>query len=129
MANPQATTAQPQAPESSMPPRLRCAPSRLKPANQYAAKPPEKTREAFYGSPEFREWRAAVFTRAGGRCEWPGCTKSKAKGDRMYADHIHERKHGGADLDPVNGQCLCHAHHEAKRAIARKQWLEEGIGG
>jgi 5-methylcytosine-specific restriction endonuclease McrA len=37
----------------------------------------------------------------------------------VIADHIVERKDGGADLDPNNIELLCHAHHQKKTALAR----------
>ena len=39
----------------------------------------------------------------------------------MFADHIVERKDGGADLDPRNGQCLCGRHHTMKTAQTRDE--------
>lgn len=81
-----------------------------------SAKPPPKTVDPFYTSPEYRAWRAIVISRAGGRCEAPGCGRRER---RMFADHIIERKDGGVPLDPANGQCICGSHHSLKTIAAR----------
>ena len=99
---------------------LRCAKPMLRPRAALAARVPEKRAEPFYSTPEFRKWRAIVIGRAGGMCQWPGCGTTDG---RMYADHIVERKDGGADLDPANGQCLCAGHHSVKTVGERKKRL------
>lgn len=38
---------------------------------------------------------------------------------RLFADHITERRDGGASFDPMNGQCLCGGHHTLKTAAER----------
>lgn len=68
-----------------------------------------------------------VMTRAGGRCEEPGCDLKV--GDRGFCDHIIPHAEGGSDeLD--NLQWLCVSHHDAKtkREIARgnKRKAERG---
>src|SRR5215475_8186537 len=82
-----------------------------------------KTRDPFYASPEFREWRAKVVARAGGRCEamtyGSRCTKAQPA-HRLFADHIVEIRDGGAPFDVSNGQCLCGPHHLMKTAQARR---------
>jgi 5-methylcytosine-specific restriction protein A len=100
--------------------RLTSLGPRLTPLDTRRVKPPPKTVEPFYTLPEYRVWRAEVIRRAQGRCQWPGCGRAER---RMYADHIIERKDGGADLDPANGQCLCHKHHGLKTAAARNRRL------
>ncbi|MER8387296.1 HNH endonuclease [Mesorhizobium sp. M1380] len=75
-------------------------------------------------TPEHRAWRNQVLQRAAFRCEWVEngrrCIKA-APHDRLIADHIVERKDGGAPLDPANGQCLCGRHHTLKTAAARAE--------
>lgn len=102
----------------SLAPRIAPAPSRLPSTPKEAA--------AHYQTPEHRAWAADVIRRAGGRCQWPGCTKG-APEHRMFADHITELSDGGAALDPANGQCLCGAHHSAKTAAARAARLAKPI--
>jgi hypothetical protein len=86
------------------------------------AKPPPKTADAYYTTPEHRAWSALVIKRAGGRCQWVEngirCTKAYPH-HRMLADHIVEVKDGGALLDPANGQCLCVQHNTRKGLKAR----------
>lgn len=71
---------------------------------------------------EHKAWRQAVLTRAGYRCEaienGRRCPKA-APQHRMFADHIVERRDGGALLDPANGRCLCGSHHTTKTAAVR----------
>jgi hypothetical protein len=83
------------------------------------ARAPDKRADPHYLTPEHRAWRAAVITRAGGRCEAVDeagrrCWRSEAKGHRMFADHIVELADGGAPLDLANGRCLCGSHHNSK---------------
>lgn len=74
-------------------------------------------------TPEHKAWRKAVLERAGHRCQaienGHRCTKA-APAHRMFADHIIERKDGGAALDVRNGQCLCGSHHTSKTLAARR---------
>jgi len=69
--------------------------------------PRPKVSDPYYSTPEHRAWRLAVCRRAGWRCEWidngQRCEKSIATGDRMFADHIKERRDGGADPMVVMG--------------------------
>ena len=90
----------------------------IRSADLSIAKLPPKTADPHYLTPEHRAWRAAVIARAGGVCEWPGCGRREP---RMFADHIRERKDGGAELDLSNGQCLCGKHHSLKTARARAE--------
>jgi 5-methylcytosine-specific restriction protein A len=78
-------------------------------------------------TPKHRAWRSAVLRKAGWRCEAVEDGKRcevKAPA-RLFADHIVERKDGGAPLDPRNGQCLCGSHHTIKTAKARADRMAE----
>jgi len=88
----------------------------LRTADLSIVKVPPKVADPHYLTPEHRAWRAAVIARAHGICEWPGCGRREI---RMFADHIVERKDGGSDLDPSNGQCLCGKHHTFKTLKVR----------
>jgi 5-methylcytosine-specific restriction endonuclease McrA len=57
-----------------------------------------------------------VVARAGHRCQ--RCGRMNC---RLYADHIVERKDGGAVLDPSNGQALCASCHALKTSHARAE--------
>lgn len=108
-------------------PKIRTASPRLRPAVQTIGRVQPKQADAHYLTPEHRRWAAEVVERAGGRCQWPGCTKA-APQHRMVADHIVEVKDGGAPLDPANGQCLCVAHNTAKGAQARAARMARPAG-
>ncbi|MFG1205585.1 HNH endonuclease [Xanthobacter flavus] len=107
-------------------PTIRAHRSRLKPARQTIGTSTPKSRAPVYGTPEHREWSAAVIKRAGGRCQAPGCTRALPE-YRMYADHIREVRDDGAPLDLANGQCLCAVHHGAKTADQRRKRLAASI--
>lgn len=81
-----------------------------------------KQAEPFYQSQDYLAWRGHVIARAAGRCEaienGARCSKA-APLHRMFADHIKERRDGGAPFDADNGQCLCGRHHSLKTARAR----------
>lgn len=100
-------------------PRLSSAPSRVRPMPKVA--------DAHYLTPEHKAWAAEVFKRAGGRCQAPGCLKA-APEHRMFADHIVERKDGGAALALSNGQLLCGSHHSEKTAKARAARAGDRVG-
>jgi hypothetical protein len=66
--------------------------------------------------------RETIFTRAGGRCQWPGCGvpvhyewQCPLGGcDFDYqADHKHPHSKGGRTV-LTNGQCLCRRHNLVK---------------
>lgn len=86
------------------------------------AKPAPKRADPELLTPEHQAWRRQVLKRAGYRCQWvengKRCEK-RAPEHRLIADHVVERKDGGARLDPRNGQCLCGAHNTLKGARAR----------
>lgn len=76
------------------------------------AHPLEKQVDAELLTPEHRAWRLEVMRRAGWRCEHiEGGKRCNRSEPRMFANHIAERKDGGAKLDPLNGECLCGRHH------------------
>jgi hypothetical protein len=87
-------------------------------------KPPPKTVDPHYLTPEHQAWREGVIARAGRRCEdideatGRRCTKAEPL-HRMFADHIHERSDDGAPFDPANGKCRCGKHHSIKTARER----------
>jgi len=98
-----------------MSPRIKMFKPRIATIDTRCIKPPPKTVDAIYTTPQYREWRELVIARAGDRCEWPGC----CRGGRLYADHRHELKDGGAPFDPENGWALCAVHHGRKSAAER----------
>ena len=103
------------------PPRLKTFSSRLKTIDTRKVKPPEKVVESFYSSAKWVETRAAILNRDNYTCVRPGCGRHGGKfgGERMFVDHIVERKDGGADFDPENLETLCGGHHTEKTHAAR----------
>jgi len=105
--------------------RLKALPSRLRLLDTRAVKPvvTVKQADAELLTAAHRAFRQVVCERAGWRCEWVEdgvrCTRSRARGDRMVADHVVERADGGSATDPDNGQCLCVRHNTAKGTMAR----------
>lgn len=104
-------------------PTLRCLRPNLAIADTRIARPPAKTADPHYQTPEHRAWRAEVIRRAGGRCQEPGCGRREP---RMFADHVVELRDGGAALDPANGQCLCGSCHTRKTIAARTARMARG---
>ncbi|MEM7301906.1 MAG: HNH endonuclease signature motif containing protein [Pseudomonadota bacterium] len=94
---------------------LRAVASRLATVPTRLRVPPKKA-ERFYQSKEWRALVARVNRERGSRCQVPGCGSTK----RVIADHIIERKDGGAELDPANIQLLCQSCHNAKTAKAKR---------
>lgn len=97
---------------------MRTLGGRLRSAAPQRLRTPPKEADPQYRDPRHAEWAREVVRRAGGRCQWPGCTKA-APAHRMVADHIVELKDGGARFDPANGQCLCVEHNTKKGVEAR----------
>ncbi len=86
-----------------------------------SAQPIAKKADAELQTPEHRAWRQQVLRAAGYRCQAVDSGKRchiRAP-ERLFADHIVERKDGGAKLDPRNGQALCSHHHSLKTAAER----------
>lgn len=77
-------------------------------------RPPPKTVDQFYTSPEWRALLAEIIRERGRRCEDCGKTNT-----RIYGDHIHEIKDGGAPLDKRNVRLRCGLCHGTKTAQAR----------
>jgi hypothetical protein len=76
-----------------------------------------RTTEPFYSSAEWRALVAHLIATRGRRCEDPQCTTPDRRADqRIYGDHIHELKDGGAPLDPANVMLRCAPCHGRKTA-------------
>src|SRR5690554_95167 len=104
--------------------RLRTIGQKLRPSSRFKIAPPPKRADSFYLSPE---WRALVDgemirrfgSKANARCEDAACKSPHRRGIRLFGDHIHERKDGGAPLDPANVMFRCGSCHSRKTAEAR----------
>jgi len=87
---------------------LKATPSRLKPAQQSRAAFAPKKADPFYLSPEWRKLRDTLIAERGRRCEACGKThEDDGSPVRLVADHSHERRDGGANLDKRNIKLLC----------------------
>jgi len=84
------------------------------------AQPPPKVAEAWYLTPEHKAWAAEVIRRSGNRCQDPTCRARHYPGQRLFADHIKERRdRPDLALDPSNGQALCGSAHTRKTNVER----------
>lgn len=106
---------------------LKAVGPRLKTLDTRTCRPPPKQADAELLTPEHRAWALEVKTRARWRCEDCGARGGKG-GVRLYADHIKERKDGGALLDPANGRCRCPPCHQRKTAAERARRLGAPAG-
>ena len=96
-------------------------PARLGAAPRGLASPP-KVADPFYLSPGWRRFAEAIKSQRGWVCEACGFDGSQGRSRRlMHADHVEERKDGGADFDPGNIRVLCQRCHNRKTAGAAKR--------
>ncbi len=98
-------------PLKSITPRLNTLSSTLRRA--------PKAVDPFYLTAEWKALARYIKQLRGYACEMCGKDFSKQR-HKLIADHIIERKDGGADLDPGNLQCLCAGCHNRKTAQARR---------
>ncbi len=94
---------------------------RITPSDTRRVKPAPKTADAELLTPDWKAMRERVSREAGGRCQTPGCGRPG-----RYADHIIERRDGGAVFDRANLMWVCAPCHgrkttdeRAKRAATR----------
>ena len=99
--------------------RLRNIGPRVAVIDTRRAKPPPKTVDPHYLTPEHRAWAAEGARLAGGRCQDPLCKTPHRTGIRLFADHVKELKDGGAPLDPNNRVMRCGSCHSRKTAEER----------
>ena len=80
--------------------------------------PPAKAVDPFYRSTDWVLLARAIKAQRGYRCE--ACDRDCSDNRRaLIADHVIERRDGGADLDPLNVRLMCLPCHNAKTAHAR----------
>lgn len=106
--------------------KLRSLPPLVGAIDMRTARPAPKTADPFYLSPEWRKLVARLIAKRGRRCEvrGPKCSDDGRGTVRLIGDHIHERKDGGAELDPSNIRLTCTACHNAKTAQERARRLK-----
>lgn len=104
--------------------KLRCMGPRLATIDSRRVRPPPKSVDPHYQTPEHRAWSKAVIERAGGRCQDAGHDPRRPRGGvRLFADHIHELRDGGAPFDLGNGAARCGACHSRITAARRARRL------
>jgi 5-methylcytosine-specific restriction enzyme A len=79
-----------------------------------SAKPPVKTANPFYLSPEWRALVAEIIRERGARCEDQQCGYPGRTGIRVFGDRIIELQDGGAPLDKANVMLRCGSCHAQK---------------
>jgi len=89
-------------------------PPRVKILAPLTASTIQKRRVPLYLTSGWRNLISHLLAQRGRRCEACGRT-----GCRIFGDHIHELKDGGAPLDPGNIRLLCGSCHSAKTARVR----------
>ncbi|WP_025885940.1 HNH endonuclease signature motif containing protein [Asaia prunellae] len=94
--------------------KLQCIPPAVRSVRTGIAAALPKQTKAIYLSPEWRGLISRLLAQRGRRCEVCGRT-----GCRIFGDHIHELKDGGAPLDPGNIRLLCGSCHSGKTARVR----------
>lgn len=99
--------------------RIKLVGPRIATLDARAVKAPPKRVDAFYTTPQYELWRAEVIERADGRCQDPLCKHPDRRGMRLFADHVHEIRDGGAPYDPANGLARCGSCHTRKTAEER----------
>jgi hypothetical protein len=76
-----------------------------------------RTTEPFYSSAEWRALVRDLIATRGRRCEDPRCDAPNVGVDqRLYGDHVHELRDGGAPLDAGNVMLRCAPCHGRKTA-------------
>jgi 5-methylcytosine-specific restriction enzyme A len=74
---------------------------------------PEKSVDPFYLSQGWRQFASVIKAQRGWQCE--ACKADMSSNRRAcHADHVIERRDGGADFDPLNIAVLCQACHNGK---------------
>jgi 5-methylcytosine-specific restriction protein A len=101
--------------------RLKALRSRLSAPPPRLMQPP-KTVDPFYLSDEWRKLRARRRLDP----DYYAARRRAKAGERLILDHVHERRDGGADLDPRNTEWLTMSEHQAKTATAR---AKRALGG
>jgi hypothetical protein len=81
-----------------------------------------KVADAFYLSPEWRALVRDLIAVRGRRCEDPQCRAPNVGADqKLYGDHIHELRDGGAALDAGNVMLRCAPCHGRKTAQTARE--------
>lgn len=91
------------------------------PVRVLGAVPAVKVALQFYASVEWRALVRRIVKARGRQCQDINCqTPNRGHGGRVYADHVHELRDGGAPLDERNVMLMCPSCHGRKTARARE---------
>jgi 5-methylcytosine-specific restriction protein A len=103
--------------DPTKPRRLRTLGGTVAGLDMRSTRPPPKMAEGFYQSVEWTKLRALLIRQRGHRCEACWATHDGlGRPVRLIADHMTERRDGGADLDPCNIRLMCMKCHNKKTA-------------
>ena len=69
-------------------------------------------------------WARLVKMKAGYRCEWGYKGKRCSRTEGLEGHHIEGRRNYDTRYEPINGACLCHAHHKLSRDSAHESPIE-----
>ena len=96
---------------------------RVATSDRRTALPAIKTVMPFYQSPEWRGLMDRIIALRGRKCEDPLCKTPGRAGMRLFGDHVHELKDGGAPLDEANIMLRCGSCHTRKTLEERAKRL------
>lgn len=97
-------------------------PARVRTLDLRTVRPPPKRADCFYSSPEWRALMSCIIAQRGRRCEDPEHDPVRPRtGIRVFGDHVHELRDGGAPLDPRNILLRCGSCHSRKTAAAARR--------
>jgi hypothetical protein len=99
--------------------KLKSIGQKLRPSTSFKVQPPAKRADPFYASPEHVAWRTDVIAAARGLCQDDQHQGANPPRGRLFADHIKERKDGGAPFDRANGMARCGSCHTRKTMATR----------
>ena len=105
--------------KSGRSPRLLMLGNRTPVLDTRSARPPAKTANPFYLTPEWRSLVAEIIRERGARCEDPACRYPGRTGIRVFGDHVVELADGGAPLDKANVMLRCGSCHTRKTNTER----------
>ena len=109
-------------------PTVKARPPRIIARDTRAVRPPPhvggrgpKITVAFYGTAPWKALMRAIIAERGRQCQDPACTTpNRARGKRVYGDHVVELQDGGEALDKRNVMLRCASCHGVKTAQARR---------
>ena len=111
-------------------PTLKARPPRIIARDTRAVRPPPppaggrgpKITVAFYGTAAWKTLMREIIAERGRQCQDPACTTpNRARGKRVYGDHVVELRDGGEPLAKWTVMLRCASCQGLKSAEARRQ--------